>query len=776
MRNKHIDPIKSTLVRRTKLFSFYLLAALLLIISFSPKAAWAAAPPAPTNLTATAASSKQINLSWQDNATNEANYYVERALASKGPWKVIAALGANVISYQNTGLTQNTTYYYQVRCKAGNTYSSYSNTANAMTAALAAPTGLTAAVISASSISLAWTDNTNYETNYSVERSPNGSKSWTVIATLGANVITYTNTGLTVGTAYYYRVRAYDGTNYSAFSAVVSLTIRTIISSAGVNGAISPIGTVSVRSGATVTFTITPNTEYHVADVLVDGASVGAVSYYTFTNMTANHTIIASFEINPYTITAKANANGTIEPTGAVRFNLGATATYTMTPNTGCHISDVLVDGASVGAVGMYTFTNVTADHTITVSFAINTYTITASADANRQGAISPSGVVSVNSGATKVFSMTPITGSLISDVLVDGASLGAVSTYTFTNITTDHTISASFTVSIENDDTNIYCQGTGTNLIGPSNFTNGISVPPVGTNAVLIASPSNGSTINGSKTIIKGAMDTTVPVNGVIVQVINASGTVSFPAEVNGKYFAAQVQLTADSNTIKVIATDQNNVQHQATVTVTVIIQPDNVTLLASPKTGIPTLKPTGQTTLDVAITATATFPAMSYAWDFNSSGANQLTCYSHSNVMASYQQTGLYLTQVTVTDTVGNSFPPYTVIVNVLDIASTDAHFKQKWNGIKDKLSSQDVEGALSYIINNGAQAKYRIVFQQLLPQLPTIAANMKDVTLDYVNSDVAEYRISRTENVNGQMTEITYFIYFRKDENGVWQLESF
>ena len=56
-----------------------------------------------------------------------------------------------------------------------------------------------------------------------------------------------------------------------------------------------------------------------MADVLVDGVSVGAVTSYTFTNVTANHTIAASFAINTYTITATAGANGTIEPAGAVR-------------------------------------------------------------------------------------------------------------------------------------------------------------------------------------------------------------------------------------------------------------------------------------------------------------------------------------------------------------------------------------------------------------------------------------------------------------------------
>src|SRR4030095_7573654 len=144
-------------------------------------------------------------------------------------------------------------------------------------------------------------------------------------------------------------------------------------------------------------FSITPAAHYHVADVLVDGSSVGAVSSYTFSAVSANHTIAASFAIDTYTITASAGANGSISPNGAVSVNYGSDQSFSITPAAHYHVADVLVDGSSVGAVSSYTFTNVTANHTIAASFAIDTYTITASAGAN--GSISPNGAVSVNYG-----------------------------------------------------------------------------------------------------------------------------------------------------------------------------------------------------------------------------------------------------------------------------------------------------------------------------------------------------------------------------------------
>lgn len=73
-------------------------------------------------------------------------------------------------------------------------------------------------------------------------------------------------------------------------------TRYTIKAEAGEGGSISPSGSVQVTAGADRTFTITAGADYQIADVLVDGESVGAVSSYTFKNVRANHTIQAVFE------------------------------------------------------------------------------------------------------------------------------------------------------------------------------------------------------------------------------------------------------------------------------------------------------------------------------------------------------------------------------------------------------------------------------------------------------------------------------------------------
>ena len=72
-----------------------------------------------------------------------------------------------------------------------------------------------------------------------------------------------------------------------------------------------------------LTFTMTPNTGYRISDVKVDGGSIGAVATYTFTNVTASHTIEGSFAIIQHMITATTGSDGTITPSGSLTVDHG---------------------------------------------------------------------------------------------------------------------------------------------------------------------------------------------------------------------------------------------------------------------------------------------------------------------------------------------------------------------------------------------------------------------------------------------------------------------
>jgi len=95
----------------------------------------------------------------------------------------------------------------------------------------------------------------------------------------------------------------------------------------------------------------------------------------------------------------------------------------------------------SDGTVIKYTYD--AAGNRMNEEVVLGTHAITASAGSN--GAISPSGVVAVDHGANQQFTITPDTGYLVVDVKVDGSSVGPALTYTFTNVTGDYTIEATF-------------------------------------------------------------------------------------------------------------------------------------------------------------------------------------------------------------------------------------------------------------------------------------------------------------------------------------------
>ena len=92
-------------------------------------------PAAPSNLTGQVASATQVNLTWKDNATNETGFKVLRK-AGTGTWSVIALLGANVTTYQNTGLSPATTYTYGVRA-----YNIYGDSLPSNTPSATTPSG-----------------------------------------------------------------------------------------------------------------------------------------------------------------------------------------------------------------------------------------------------------------------------------------------------------------------------------------------------------------------------------------------------------------------------------------------------------------------------------------------------------------------------------------------------------------------------------------------------------------------------------------------------------
>ena len=143
----------------------------------------------------------------------------------------------------------------------------------------------------------------------------------------------------------------------------------TITATAGTGGAITPSGAVDVTYGKSQDFAISPDLHYRIGDVLVDGASVGAVSSYSFADVASNHTIAASFAIIQYTVTARIEGgHGTASP-ALQSVNSGETARIRLVPDTGYHLESLTDNGNIVNPVTEYQIYNIDSDHRVIARF-----------------------------------------------------------------------------------------------------------------------------------------------------------------------------------------------------------------------------------------------------------------------------------------------------------------------------------------------------------------------------------------------------------------------
>ena len=184
-----------------------------------------------------------------------------------------------------------------------------------------------------------------------------------------------------------------------------------------------------------------------------------------------------------YVVSASAGTGGGISPAGDTPYLKRKTASYTITPDAGKFISDVTVDGVSVGAVRSYTFDPLYAGHTIAATFAASAPGFTLNATASAGGSLSPSGAIGVVQGAGQSFTITPSGGAIVA-LAIDGQPMGQRSNFSFADVRTNHTISATFSYPINAQagyggtitpagTTSVICGGSQTyNIVAGSGFT----------------------------------------------------------------------------------------------------------------------------------------------------------------------------------------------------------------------------------------------------------------------------------------------------------------
>ncbi|TVQ08849.1 MAG: T9SS C-terminal target domain-containing protein, partial [Bacteroidetes bacterium] len=164
---------------------------------------------------------------------------------------------------------------------------------------------------------------------------------------------------------------SFDVFSDRSFEAIFFINVYTITATAGANGNINPSGEIDVEHGEDITFAITPNTGFAIADVTVNGESVGAVATYTFENVTEDAVIHAEFVVRTYEVNVTSTGNGTITPSGTLTVDHGGSVEFTLTPDEGHHVGDLLINGISVGWHYSYELTNITEDTDVHAVFAV---------------------------------------------------------------------------------------------------------------------------------------------------------------------------------------------------------------------------------------------------------------------------------------------------------------------------------------------------------------------------------------------------------------------
>ena len=189
-------------------------------------------PPAnPSGLVAMATSQSQISLTWLDNSADETGFVLERGTSVAGPFSVIATTGANIKVFSDSGLMASTTYYYRLAATNAGGKSAYTSTVSAMTSAPvvvvtipAMPATISVAVNSATQVTVSWSDSSNNETGFKIERATVSTGPFTALMTVGSGVTSYVDAGLTAVTMYYYRVSAINAAGSSAVNTAAAVT------------------------------------------------------------------------------------------------------------------------------------------------------------------------------------------------------------------------------------------------------------------------------------------------------------------------------------------------------------------------------------------------------------------------------------------------------------------------------------------------------------------------------------------------------------------------
>ncbi len=243
--------------------------------------------------------------------------------------------------------------------------------------------------------------------------------------------------------------------NMDDFQLYITLEYHQYLISADVcgqeGGSVSGAGSYSFAEQALLT--AAPAHGYYFLYWKEDGRLISAEHELSF-EVKEDRNIQACFKKDVYSIQIVSSPNGNIAPTGNVLgiewVEFGSSIEFSFEPHEGYYIDDVLLDGQSHGPEESLMLENIDQDHTLEVVFSIHTFTIFVTVGENGSiipysGSLDPDGNMTVDFGSQQSFFIEPDSGYEIYELLADGEPVETFGAYTFTNITTDHSLEAVF-------------------------------------------------------------------------------------------------------------------------------------------------------------------------------------------------------------------------------------------------------------------------------------------------------------------------------------------
>ncbi|MBR9986975.1 MAG: hypothetical protein KFF68_13805, partial [Desulfosarcina sp.] len=243
----------------------------------------------------------------------------------------------------------------------------------------------------------------------------------------------------------------------------------------------------------------------------------------------------------------------------------------------------------------------------------------------------------------------------------------------------------------------------------------------------------------------------------------ITVNGQVAMVYE--NRFVVNHVPLEEGLNTITATAMDINGTTQTAEATIRAAIPEHYVRVSANIESG--------SAPQTMTLSATGTFSIQDAVFSHTGISPDEFVELAPDEYQTTFTQEGIAF--ITVEATHAATIYRDAIGIVIVDRNEVDALLRQKWTGMKAHLAAKDVTQAVMQF-DEGKKGLYEEIFSALLDRLPQIAGDMQDISLISIDDQSARYRIRRVETHNTGTYSVTYYVYFIKDEAGIWKIYRF